>query len=235
VLGGFWALLSPLIMLCIYTFVFQYIFKSRWSDHDAGTFEFALNLYTGLLIFNWFAESVSRAPKLILEQPYLVNKVVFPLAILGWVTVLVSAVQMVLSLFLLIVMAIILGYPIEPQFLLIPMAPVLVLPWLLSLVWFLSGIGVFLRDLSQIIPIAVTSAMFLSPILYPIKALPERFQFLAYFNPLALCIETLRGILFTHQHLQPLALVLTFVAGTVLAFLSLKVFHRLSKSFSDVL
>ncbi len=235
VLGGTWAILSPLIMLGLYTFVFQYIFKSRWVNEINGHFDFALNLYAGLLIFNWFAECASRAPRLILEQPYLVNKVVFPLPVLGWAAVMTAGVQMFLSLCLLLLAALISGYPMTPYMLLTPWVPLLLLPWLLSVVWLLSGLGVFLRDLSQILPMIVTCVMFCSPIFYPVKALPERIQFLAYLNPLTWGIELLRDLIFNPLSVDAWGLIFCFLIGSICAWLSYKIFHRLSYHFADVL
>ena len=81
-LGITWAFLTPLLMLGVYTFVFRFVFKLRWGGTgDESDLAFALRLYAGLAVFNFFAECVVRAPRLILEQPQLVKKVVFPLEI----------------------------------------------------------------------------------------------------------------------------------------------------------
>ena len=237
-LGSAWSILSPLIMLAIYTFVFQFVLHARWpndSGNSVGTLDYALNLYAGLLIFNWFSECLGRAPKLILEQPYLVNKVIFPLHILGWAAAISAGIQMFISLGIWLVASLLAGYQPTFYMLLSPLLPILLLPWLLALMWGLSSVGVFLRDLSQLLPIVITGLMFLSPVLYPIKALPASLQTLAYLNPLSSTIEGLRSLAFNPSDLNYLSIALSFVVGLVFAMLALKLFTRLSPHFSDVL
>src|SRR4051794_23388797 len=78
-LGLFWALLTPLCMLAAYTFVFNVIFKARWAEDPRDNWlDFALRLFSGIIVFNVFAESVSQAPLLIVRNPNYVKKVVFP-------------------------------------------------------------------------------------------------------------------------------------------------------------
>lgn len=237
-LGGAWSVLSPLIMLAIYTFVFQFVLHSKWPQEaggTSGTLDYALNLYAGLLIFNWFSECLGRAPKLILEQPYLVNKVIFPLHILGWAAAISAAIQMFVSLAIWLIASLLAGY--EPTFylLLSPLLPILLLPWLLALIWGLSSVGVFLRDLSQLLPIVITGLMFLSPVLYPIKALPASLQTVAYLNPLSSTIEGLRSLAFHPSDLNLLSIAISFVLSIFAAICALKLFNRLAPHFSDVL
>jgi lipopolysaccharide transport system permease protein len=237
-LGGTWSVLSPLIMLAIYTFVFQFVLHARWPQgalEGGGTIDYALNLYAGLLIFNWFSECLGRAPRLILEQPYLVNKVIFPLHVLGWAAAISAGVQMSISLGIWLFASLLVGYPPTFYMLLLPLLPILLLPWLLALVWALSSVGVFLRDLSQLLPILITGLMFLSPVLYPVKALPVSLQTLAYLNPLSATIEGLRSLAFNPAELNVQGVAFSFIVGVVFAALALKLFYRLSPHFSDVL
>jgi hypothetical protein len=88
VLGWGWTLLNPLLMLAVYTFVFSTVFKARWPDlQQAGPLGFAINLFTGLIVFNLFSECIGKAPSLVVSQPSYVTKVIFPLELLGAVSV----------------------------------------------------------------------------------------------------------------------------------------------------
>ena len=90
-LGVFWAFLTPLLMLGVYTLVFRFVFKLRWGGMTQDTdMAFALRLYAGLAVFGFFADCMNRAPGLIVEQPHLVKKVIFPLEILPWVNALAA-------------------------------------------------------------------------------------------------------------------------------------------------
>ena len=90
VLGVGWSVLTPMAMLAVYTLVFRHIFKAKWPGVEDGNMSFALNLFAGLLVFNWAAEFFSRAPRLMTDQPNLVTKVVFPLQVLPWSALLSS-------------------------------------------------------------------------------------------------------------------------------------------------
>jgi hypothetical protein len=93
-LGMGWSVLTPLVMLLIYTLVFRHVFQARWpSAAEGSNFDFALNLYAGLIVFNWTVELLARAPRLILDQPNLVTKVVFPLPVLAWSALLAAGFQ----------------------------------------------------------------------------------------------------------------------------------------------
>jgi len=104
-LGLGWAFLTPLLMLSVYTLVFRGIFKARWSGGATGNFEFALQVYAGLIVFSLFAEVTTRAPRLVLDEPNLVKKVVFPLEILPWVAVLAGLIHLALNLAALLAVA----------------------------------------------------------------------------------------------------------------------------------
>ena len=105
-LGLGWAILTPIAMLAVYTFVFRTVLKAKWpGDADASNAEFALQIFSGLLVFTLFSEVVGRAPTLVSQQPNMVKKVVFPLPVLAWVSVGASSFYAGLSLLVLLVAA----------------------------------------------------------------------------------------------------------------------------------
>jgi lipopolysaccharide transport system permease protein len=85
-MGVLWSIINPIFMLTIYTFVFSVVFKARWHSGNDSKTEFALVLFAGLIIFNFFSECIHRAPSLIVNNVNFVKKVVFPLEILTFVT-----------------------------------------------------------------------------------------------------------------------------------------------------
>ena len=105
-LGWLWALFTPLLMLGVYTFAFKYIFKVRWPGVGDSPVDFALQLFAGLLIFQAAADCWGRSSRIIAEQPHLVKKVVFPLALLPWAPVLNAVFHAGVSMLLLLVVAI---------------------------------------------------------------------------------------------------------------------------------
>lgn len=90
-LGIFWVILQPLLMLAVYTFAFGVVLQARWGQDTSGSpWEYALFLFTGLLIFNVFADLVGRAPSLMLENTSYIKNMVFPTEILPVVSLLVA-------------------------------------------------------------------------------------------------------------------------------------------------
>lgn len=234
-LGILWSFFHPVFMLLVYTFVFSVVFKARWSSGSDSKTEFALVLFASLTIFNLFAECFSRAPGLILSNVNYVKKVVFPLEILPWVSMGSALFHGAVSLLVwLVFYSILFGVP-HPEALLLPL---LVLPLLLltmGLSWFLASLGVYVRDIAQIIGLITTTLMFLSPIFYPISALPLEYQPILLLNPLTPAIEQGRALLVWGSMPDWKMFSIYFVAALVIAWLGFAWFQKTRKGFADVL
>ncbi len=235
VLGVFWSLATPIFMLAVYTFVFSVVFKARWGEGSDSKTEFALLLFAGLIIFNLFSECISRAPGVILANVNYVKKVVFPLEVLPWVSMGSALFHFAVSLGVWLAAYLVLfGLPHWHAVLL----PLVVLPlvlFVMGLSWALASLGVYLRDVGQIIGLVITVLMFLTPIFYPASALPEAYQPLMFFNPLTLPIEMARDLLYWGKvpHLSQLALYA--VASSAIAVLGFSWFQKTRKGFADVI
>lgn len=236
VLGIFWSLVQPLLMLAIYTFVFSHIFKARWTgDEGQSQLFFAVNLFSGLLVFNIFSECLTRAPAAILSHASLVNRVIFPLEILPVINLLSAVFHASISLsVLLAAIFVTLGGLHSATFLL----PLILLPFLLltlGLSWGLAATGVYLRDISQTINLVVTALLFLSPVFFPLTALPEHWQFIASFNPLSLPIEQVRQLLI--HGIQPnwIQLFVYTNLAMLIALSGFAAFQKLRNGFADVI
>ncbi len=234
-MGILWSFFNPVFMLVVYTFVFSVVFKARWSGGSDSKTEFALILFAGLIVFNFFAECFNRSPTLILSNANYVKKVVFPLEILPWITVGSALFHMVISLTVwLLAYLILFGTP----HLTVLLLPLIILPLMLmimGLTWALASLGVYLRDVAQFIGILTTVLMFLSPIFYPASALPEKYQHLLMLNPLTPAIEYARDILFWGK-LPDFTVLGIYLAGSALiAWLGFAWFQKTRKGFADVI
>ncbi len=195
-LGGLWSLLNPLFMLVIYTFVFSVVFKARWNAGSESKTEFALMLFAGLMVFSLFSEVISRAPGLIVGNVNYVKKVVFPIEILPWVVLGSAFFQFLISAAVWALAFLVLYGSAHLSWLSLPLV---VLPLLLLTVgaaWLLSAIGVYFRDIGQLVAVIIPVLMFMSPIFYPVDALPEAYQPWMLLNPLTPVIEQMRHVLF---------------------------------------
>jgi lipopolysaccharide transport system permease protein len=233
-MGILWSFLIPLSMLLIYTFVFGEIFKARWANGSSKT-EFALVLLIGLIVFNLFSECVSRAPSIIVSNPNYVKKVIFPLEVLPWVALGSSLFHAVASLFVwLAAYAVFIDVPHYT----ILLAPFVLLPFCLFTVgisWFLASLGVYLRDVSQVIGVVISAAMFLSPIFYPATAVPEKYRFLLYLSPITIAVEQTRDVLYWGRAPDFISLLQFYIVSLIVACLGFAWFQKTRKGFADVL
>jgi lipopolysaccharide transport system permease protein len=234
-LGILWSLFNPLLMLIIYTFVFSMVFKSHWGTSNDSKIEFALVLFAGLIAFNFFAESTRASSIIILSNINYVKKIIFPLEVLPLVMVGSAFFHMVISLFIWFIFYVIF-YGIPPiTALLFPIAILPLMMFVLGLSFFLSAIGVYLRDTNQIVDISVSAALFLSPVFFPLSNLPQTFQSFMKLNPLAISIESVRDVLIWGR-LPSLEeyLFYLFFSGVIM-FLGFAWFQKTRKGFADVI
>ena len=181
VLGIGWSFITPLAMLAVYTFIFSQVFKARWGGlEQSGPLAFAVNLFAGLIAFNLFSECVGKAPMLIVSNPNYVKKVVFPLDTLGWVAVGSSCFNALTSIFILIIFELAAFGKVPGTIIWIPIIWLPLICASLATTWIIAMMGVFLRDIGQIIAVALNMLMFLSPIFFPISAMPEKLQVFFY-------------------------------------------------------
>lgn len=235
-LGGLlWSFLIPLLMLAVYTFVFSVIFKAKWNAGSDSKTEFALILFTGLIFFNFFSECISKAPSLILSNINFVKKIVFPVEILSVVSLGAAFYQLCISFCVwLLFYLIFFGIP-KLTILLIPLIFIPLALLVLGMSWFLSAIGVYLRDVGQIVGVFVTIMMFMSPIFYPITIVPEAFRELMLFNPITYIVEASRDVMVYGNGINIKMYFIQLLLSTVIAFLGYRFFMKTKKGFADVI
>ena len=233
IIGLGWTLLYPLLILGAYTFVFRSVFKARWPGGADSTAEFALQVFAGLIIFNLFGELLGRAPKLVLEQPNLVKRVVFPLEILAWVAVGTAMFHGALALAVMIAALLWTGAGLTPWVLLVPLVLACCVPFMLGLAWLLSALGVFIRDIHHAMGPTVSMLLFLSPVLYPTKALPDFLSVVLLLNPLTVPIENLRHLAIEGIAPDWQGLAVYTAIGIVFAWAAHRLFERLRPAFAD--
>jgi len=246
-LGWGWSLITPLLMLAVYTFVFSQVFQARWGDlQQSGPLAFAINLFAGLIVFSLFAETANKSPGLILNNANLVTKVMFPLEILPAVTLAASLFHALTSLVVLVCFQILNGLLLNEVAVNIDLGVQATLAWLplvwiplvssvLAISWLLSAMGVYLRDLGQVMGVTTNLLMFLSAVFYPLSALPERWQPLLKLNPLVLVIEQTRRVV-----VDGVAPSFSYLAGgcalgLVACELAFRAFQKARRGFADVL
>ncbi len=235
-IGIAWSFINPLLMLLIYTFVFSVVFKARWgTGENESKIDFAILLFAGMIVFGIFSEMINRAPGLILANTNFVKKVVFPLEILPWIALGSALFHSLISLIALLTVQLLFKFYIPWTIVLFPfvLSPLIFLS--MGFAWFLSAIGVFMRDVGQITGVITTVLMFLSAIFYPITALPEKYQSFLLLNPLVLIITECRNVLIFGVLPNWVSLGVALLASLVVAFVGFWWFQKVRKGFADVI
>jgi lipopolysaccharide transport system permease protein len=234
VLGRFWAALAPLLMLGMYTYVFGVVMQSHWPGAEGSTLRVALLYFVGLTYFNFFFECINRAPSLLLENVAYIKKVVFPLDILAWVSLVSAALRFAFSMAILIVFFLVIEGVPPLSALALPLisAPLALIA--LGFVWFLSALGVYLRDIRSAMLVIAPATMFMSPVFFPLTVVPEPIRMFLYANPLTYVIESARSVLFDGHWPDPLGLGIYSLIACVFAWLGRSWFMSVRSGFADV-
>jgi lipopolysaccharide transport system permease protein len=157
-----WSLFNPILMLAVYTFVFSVVFKARWSGGGESRSQFALALFIGLIVF---AECVNRAPGLVLSNANYVKKVIFPLEVLPPVALGAALFHAAVSVLVWIAFFVItVGAP-HPEVIALPVVALPLMLLVAGLSWVLASLGVYLRDVGQVVGLLTTAQMFLPDLL----------------------------------------------------------------------
>lgn len=237
VFGLMWSFLNPVLMLVVYTFVFSVVFKARWNSGGAGDekAQFAIVLFVGMIVHGLFSEVLNKAPGLIVGNVNFVKKVVFPLEILPVVCMGAALFHAVVSLSVLMLASLLFNKGLPWTVLAFPVIILPLVIFTLGGAWILASLGVFIRDVAQSVGIVTTIMLFLSPVFFPVTALPERYQAWMQANPLTFIIESSRGAL-VYGRLPDLVSLLIYTAVAVLvAGFGYTWFQKTRKGFADVL
>lgn len=234
-MGLLWSFFNPVFMLAIYTFVFSVVFKSRWVGGSDSKVEFALVLFTGLLVFNLFSEVINQAPNLIFNNANYVKKVIFPLEILPVVALGAAAFHMSVSLVVWLLFYIIFFSVPDWTALQLPLVLIPLMLMTLGLAWLLASLGVYLRDVGQIIGVITMTLMFLSPIFYSVAALPVEYQGLMQLNPLTYIVEETRNVMIWHKTINWSLWAIWTSLSALISWLGFAWFQKTRKGFADVI
>ena len=232
--GGFlWLILTPVIHIIIYSFVFSYIFQVR-SVEGFGETTFVVFMMVGYLPWFAFADSLFKSTGLLLEKAPLITKVKFPVQIIPYVGTAIPYLTHAIGFSILLLYLATQGY-LNWMWVYLPFIFFFQLLFALGLVSILSALSVFLRDLQQLVALGVTVWFFLTPIIYPINMLQnEEVRNLFLLNPMHSFVSLYREIVLQGQihfiYLQiiiPVSLTTYFLGGWL--------FMKIKQAFGDVL
>ncbi len=229
-----WTFLSPLLLMVTYFFVFGVVLRTRFGA-DTSRSGYVLYFLAGMLPWLAFSEAAGRAPTIILEYRNFVKKLVFPIETLPVNLVVAGLVTEAFALLIFVVFLLAARGSVPPS---VAWLPLLVIPQLLltvGIAWFFAALGVFVRDLGQVIGFLLTLWFFLTPICYPEQGLPSEALFVLDKNPMFVLVRGYRAIFLERHAPEFTPLAVLWVASIALAILGHAWFYKLRKSFADVI
>jgi lipopolysaccharide transport system permease protein len=231
----FWTILNPLLLMATYFFVFGIVLQNRYGADQSRT-GFALYFIAGMLPWLAFSEPVGRAASVILEHRNFVKKLVFPLDTLPVNHVLAGLVTELFGAGVFIAALLIIRHTVPAAVLWLPVLLVPQLLFTLGLCWFLAALGVYMRDLGQIMALVLTIWFFITPICYQESTnLSPAVLAVMRQNPLYTLVRGYRAVFLEGHAPELLPLVKLWVIALALFFLGHVWFYRLRKSFADVI
>lgn len=229
VLGFFWTFLNPLLQLMVYTLVFSVIMR---NDIE----KYYMFLFVALVPWMFFSAALNTGSNCILGQADMVNKIYFPREILPIANVTSGFVNMILSFFVVIIVILISGFGFNLYALLyLPIVMLIEFVLTLGLVFLVSSVTVYLRDLSYILGIVTMAWQFLTPIMYSSEMVPNELLPIFKLNPMTSITEAYRTILYYKIVPEAGALCQAFLYGVFFLILGYFIFNKLEKGFAEEL
>jgi homopolymeric O-antigen transport system permease protein len=235
--GTVWTFLNPLLLMATYFFVFGVILRTRFEGDNSRT-GFVLYFLAGMLPWLAFSEAVGRSPYVILEYRSFVKKIVFPLETLPVNLVIAGAVTEAFGLLIFVIGLLAVRHAVPASVVWLPLLLVPQILFTAGLCWILAAIGVFVRDLGQIIGYLLTLWFFLTPICYPessLNQLPASAIGLLRLNPLFVLVRAYRAMFLENQAPSMRGVAGLWIVSVAIAVMGYAWFHRLRKSFADVI
>ena len=228
--GSLWTLLNPLLLMATYFFLFGVVLKQKF---EGGSY--VLYFLAGILPWLAFSEAVGRSPGIMLEYRSFVKKLVFPLEILPMNLVISGAVTEAIGLSIFTLGLLYSRHALPWSVLWLPALIVPQLLFTVGMCWFLAALGVFLRDLGQILGFILTAWFFLTPICYPETQLQGVMRTIQSFNPMFVLVHGYRTVFLDKRAPDTIPLIGLWIAALALAILGHAFFHKLRRSFADVI
>jgi lipopolysaccharide transport system permease protein len=236
--GALWTILNPLLLMLTYFFVFGIVLGAR-ADNDPSPTGFAFYFLAGMMPWLAFSDALGRAPGILVEHRNFIVKLVFPVDTLPVNLVVTGLVTEFFGILVLLLGLLIARHEIPLTVLYLP---VLIIPQVLltaGLCWFLATLGVFVRDLAQINGYLLTIWFFVTPICYPEsqpeQVLPPQALRLTHMNPIYVLVHNYRRVMLDSAAPEWGPVLWTTAASLVLFFGGYAWFHKLRRSFADLI
>lgn len=233
--GLLWSLISPFLLLMIYTFAFGTVMKGRWPQVEAGHTQFAIILFAGLIVHGFFAECFNKSVSLITSNPNFVKRVIFPLEILPWPMVISALFHVAMNLIVFVVLRLVMDGELAWTTILFPLVILPLGVLTMGIAWFTASAGVYFRDLNQITGLVAMAMLFLSSAMMPLESVPESYRWVFQVNPLSFIIDQAREVLLWGRMPDWAGLGVYLLISLGVFYLGYAWFAMTRRGFADVL
>jgi lipopolysaccharide transport system permease protein len=231
-ISGFaWILIKPLVMLSIYAIVFSEIFKIRWNYQVSNTFEFAILIYSGLFIVNFFNESIIKATNIVSDNSQIIKNVNIHFFVFNFVSQIILTIELMINFVLIFIITYLLEM-LQLNINFIASICSLIILVIISFTFanIVSVISFIYPFMKQAISFVCMSLIFLSPVFYPLEVVPEKFILIIKINPLTTVIENFRAFMnINHSYDINLIIMIILLAITslIINFFGKKYFKKI--------
>ena len=230
VLGVLWAVIQPLSLMLLFTFIFTYVLKLRVGDYPRSVF-----FYSALLPWTFFASSINYSVNSLSSNYVLITKIYFPREILPISGIMVAFIDMIIASLLFVAMM--LYFKIQVTFALLWVIPLLfiLLLFTISVSLIFASLNVYYRDVGLLSRFVLQLIFFGSPVLYSIDNLSLKLKLLLFLNPLTFIIENIRRCILEGRNIVFWQLVFASVLVLILFYAAHKLFTKIERDFADVI
>lgn len=225
-LGFVWSFLNPLLMLVVYTFAFKLILKVKIAN-------FTVFLLAGLLPWIFFQGAVQMSTNSIVANSNLIKKVYFPREIIPLSIILSNFVNFLITLVVLFASVVIFKVKIGISIIMLPVSLLLLLLLVIGIALILSSLNVLFRDVSHLVEVAFMAWFYLTPIVYSLDMIPEKYRIFLLLNPMTLVVECIRASMVYNTMPKLIYILALTIIDILLIIIGYKVFMKLEKRFAE--
>lgn len=226
VLGVLWSFLNPLLMVAVYAIVFPYLMRST-QEH------YLIFLITGIIPWIFFTTVVTSGCNCVWINGGIIKKVYFPREILPLSVVLSALVNFLISCIIILIFVIFGGIGVSVQILWLPVIAIIQSALSLGLLFILSAINVYVRDIEYIVQFIMNLLFYATPIVYNITMIPERFRWILYLNPMAHFLDAYRAIFYSKTMPDLKSLGIIGIISFLVLVIGYRIFKKLEKGFAE--
>jgi lipopolysaccharide transport system permease protein len=234
-LGGVWALLHPLFLVALLTWVFNFLLGGRFGGTSDLPLDYTTYILSGLVPWQSFMLVLARSGTEVVGSANLVKQVVFPLEVLPVKTVVLSLPPMAIGLPFLVAYVLLRTGTLPWTYALLPVVVTLHVLWMLGVAFGLSALGVYFRDVKDVLTLFVTASIYLLPIIFLPGALPDGLRHVITLNPFSAIVWCYQDVLYFGRIEHPMAWTFATIFSVGSFFGGFAIFRRLKPYFGSVL